>query len=138
MSLSLEEMKAITYRFAEEPWSEGKLETFDELCAPNYRIGEDGTLQDIKNAVVSYRKSFPDLKLDILEMLADGDLVAYRWTMTGTHLGELDGIAPTGAVITGSGITIIRFANGKIVHDQFGTVGKSAREQILAASKSGA
>ena len=48
-------------------------------------------------------------------MIAEGDLVAIRWTPRGTHEGELFGIAPTGKQATVSGITIDRYENGLII-----------------------
>ena len=50
-------------------------------------------------------------------LLSDGDHVVARWTSTGTHLGDLQGIAPTGRRITSTGITIARFVNGKIAEE---------------------
>lgn len=132
MSLSSEEMKAITRRFAIEPWSNGNLAVLDEVCAPNYVIdwGAQGTLQDVKNAILEYRQAAPDLTLELGEMVAEGDLVAYRWTMRGTHQGEYRGLAPTGKPVSATGITIIRFANGKIVHDQFESGSPSVEQQV--------
>ena len=51
------------------------------------------------------------------EQLAEGDLVASRWTGRGTHQGELMGIPPTGKQVTVSGITISRVKNGKVVEE---------------------
>ena len=130
MSLSLDEMKSITRRFAIEPWSHGNLDVLDELCAPNYVLGESNSLEDIKNAIQTYRKAIPDLKVRIGEMIAEGDRVAYTWTMQGTHQGEFAGIAPTGKPATMTGITIVRFANGKIVHDQFQSSSPSLEDQV--------
>lgn len=129
MSLSLNEMKAITRRFI-EPWSTGNLEIFDEICAPDYTLGEGEDLKVLKDAIIMYRKAMPDLKSEILEMIAEGDRVAYHWTMHGTHQGEYQGIAPTHKSVQFTGITIIRFADGKIVHDQFQSSSPSMNEQI--------
>ena len=52
-------------------------------------------------------------------MAAEGDLVAYRWTMTGIFEKAFNGVAPTGEEASNTGITILRFENGKIVEDQY-------------------
>jgi predicted ester cyclase len=61
-----------------------------------------------------YRSAFPDLHVEIEEQLAEGDLVATRWTATGTHEGDLMGIAPTGNRVTLPGMEIVRFSGGKL------------------------
>ena len=50
-------------------------------------------------------------------MVAEGDKVAYRWTLTGTHKGEFEGIPPTNKKVTVWAISISRIAGGKIVED---------------------
>lgn len=129
MSLSLDQMKNITRRFIIEPWANGKLEVLDEVCSPNYTLGEQN-LDFLKKAIVDFRKALPDLKVDIDEMIAEGDLVAYSWTMYGTHQDEYQGIAPTGKPVKLTGITIVRFADGKIVHDQFQSSSPDLKEQV--------
>lgn len=118
MSLSLDQMKEMTRRFTIQPWSYGNLDALDEVCGPDYSLdGQD--LQFLKGAITDFRNALPDLKVELGEMIAEGDKVAYSWTMNGTHQGEYHGIAPTSKPVKFTGITIIRFADGKIVHDQF-------------------
>jgi hypothetical protein len=57
------------------------------------------------------------MHVTIDDMVAEGDKVATRVTMTGTHKGEIMGIPPTNKKVTVSGIVIDRFAGGKIVED---------------------
>jgi predicted ester cyclase len=59
--------------------------------------------------------------------------VVVRWTLTGTHLGEYDGIAPTNKAVKTTGITIYHFANGKIVDDRYESSGLSLHDQLLGA-----
>jgi MFS family permease len=59
--------------------------------------------------------AFPDLELTLDELIGEGDTVVVRWTMRGTHLGEMrGGIAPTGKPFTVTGTTTNRVAGGKI------------------------
>jgi predicted ester cyclase len=57
----------------------------------------------------------PDFHVTMEDMIAEGDNVAGRWTASGTHEAELVGIPPTGKQATWTGMTIYRFAGGKIV-----------------------
>jgi predicted ester cyclase len=50
-------------------------------------------------------------------MVAEGDKVAWRWRITGTHSGDLMGIPPTGKPINITGIVVSRFAQGKWAED---------------------
>lgn len=58
---------------------------------------------------------FPDIQIVTEDMVAEGDKVASRWTDHGTHLGEYQGIAPTGRRVSVAGISIDRIENGKVV-----------------------
>jgi predicted ester cyclase len=62
-----------------------------------------------------YRSAYPDTHIELGEVIAEGDLVAGAWTATGTHKGDLMGIAPTGRSITVTGIGIDRISGGQIV-----------------------
>ncbi len=61
--------------------------------------------------------AFPDIHLTIDDMVAEGDKVAVRITMTGTHKGEFMGIPPTNKKVTIWAINIYRIAGGKIVEE---------------------
>jgi predicted ester cyclase len=127
--VNIAEMKRITLKFI-EPWSTGDVDALDELCAPEYRLGENDPLETLKQGILFYRRVLPDLTGTVDEMIAEGDKIAYHWTMRGTHQGEFDGIAPTGKPVTMTGTTILHFANGKIVHDSFESSSPSLKEQV--------
>ena len=61
--------------------------------------------------------AFPDLHETVEDIFAEGDKVVTRFTMRGTHQGELMGIPPTGKQVTMTGMTIHRIVSGKIVED---------------------
>ena len=64
-----------------------------------------------------YRMAFPDVHFTIDDLIAEGETVVIRWTVTGTHKGELQGIAPTGKHVTVTGMVMSRFAKGKVEED---------------------
>lgn len=118
-----EDNKAFVRRFIEEYWNQGNLALADqfvaadwvriELFSPDKLHGVAGA----REAATTWRGAFPDLHLTINDMIAEGDKVATYWTFTGTHQGELNGIAPTGKQVKTSGISISRIANGKFVEE---------------------
>lgn len=59
-------------------------------------------------------QAFPDIRVTIEDLVAEGDRVASRQIVTGTHLGEFQGIAPTGRTVRYDEIFIARFADGLI------------------------
>jgi steroid delta-isomerase-like uncharacterized protein len=119
--MSADANKKIVRRLVVEPW-EGNLGVIDELVASNY-VGHDPAQPDmqgpegIKEFITGYLAGYPDAKITIDEQLAEGDLVATRWTGRGTHQGELMGIPPTGKQVTVSGTTISHVKNGKVVEE---------------------
>jgi predicted ester cyclase len=74
-------------------------------------------LEAAKRAASDYRQAFPDLRVSVEDLIAEGDRVAARLRVRGTHLGELDGIAPTGRRVDCTGIVISRIEEGKIAED---------------------
>jgi steroid delta-isomerase-like uncharacterized protein len=117
--MSTEDNKAATRRFFEEVWSQGNLTVVDELCAPNFiyhtPLGPIHGLEGFKQFANMYRTAFPDVRVQIEDQIAEEDRVATRWVASGTHEGELMGIAPTGNRVTVAGMTIDRIANGQVV-----------------------
>lgn len=116
--MSAEENKALARRGFEEVWSRGNLDLADELLAADF-VGRPGgeTIRGreaAKEYVARMRAAFPDITFTIEDQIAEGDMVATRWTATGTHEGDLMGVPPTGKQVTVTGITIQRFADGKV------------------------
>jgi predicted ester cyclase len=72
-------------------------------------------IEVLRQFVKVSRDAFPDLQFTAEDMIAEGDKVAARYTMRGTHQGEFMGVAPTGNQIEVTGIDIVRFEGGKMV-----------------------
>jgi steroid delta-isomerase-like uncharacterized protein len=66
-------------------------------------------------AVQLLHASFPDLRITVDDLIAEGDKVVARLTARGTHQGTFRAIPPTGQFVQWSGIRIFRIADGKIV-----------------------
>jgi steroid delta-isomerase-like uncharacterized protein len=118
-----EENKALVRREEEELFSGGNLDAADEIYAADY-VGHDPSnpedvrgLEAAKQAAADYRQAFPDLRVTVEDLIAEGDRVAARLRFRGTRLGELNGIAPTGRRVDCTGIVISRIEEGKIAED---------------------
>lgn len=102
--------------------NKGKLELFEELCAPNFvkhaiPPAKDFGIEGSKQSVLMLRKAFPDIKYTVEDMIKEGDKVVARWTAHGTHKGDFMGIPPTGKQVTFTGIEIIRVEVDKAVEE---------------------
>ena len=120
--MSAEENKAVVRRFFEELLSTENLAVADEILSPGFRFYFAGSpepmdLQSYKGFLAARRGAFPDRRFVVEDMIAEGDKVSARFTMCGTHKGELRGITPTGREVTMTGIDMIRLSEGKMVED---------------------
>ena len=118
-----EENKALALRVFEELWNQKKLDLIEEIFAADLVCRVTGSPElngheGYRQLVTAYLTAYPDLQFTIEERIAEGDKVVTRWTSTGTHKGELMGIAPTGAQIEVTGVTIDRIADGKILDER--------------------
>ena len=121
--MSTEGNKAVVRRFFEELLSTDNLALADEILSPDFRFYFAGSpnpmdLKPYKDFLAARRAAFPDRRFAVEDMIAEGDKVSARFTMRGTHNGELRGIAPSGREVTMSGIDIIRLKEGKMVEDR--------------------
>ncbi len=121
--MSTEESKAVVRRVIES-FGTGNLDPIDEMIAPDY-VGYDPALPEptrgpegLKQEVLGYRAAFPDLTVTVEQQTAEGEWVTTRWTASGTHQGDLMGLAPTGKQATITGISLDRVVGGKIVEER--------------------
>lgn len=109
-------------RISQEVWSEGNLDVLSELMASDIGgqlpgIPELRTREDYKEAVQTYRAAFPDFDVEVTEIVSTDDVVTIRYTVRGTHEGELMGIAPTGTEVEMNGSAIIHLEDGRVVEE---------------------
>jgi predicted ester cyclase len=125
-----EENKALFRRTYEELLNRGDLSVADELVSPDFinheaPPGRDRGPESMRGLSTMLRTAFPDLRFTIEELVAEGEVVAGRLTMSGTHEGPLMGTPPTGRQ---DHMHFVRFRDGKavehwgvrddLVHDQ--------------------
>lgn len=117
-----EQNKALAQRFFAEVCNGRKLEAAEEIFSADH-IYHDAASPGIgpgpagmKQLIGAYQTGFGNAAWAVHEMLdAGSDTVVTRWTGSGTHTGELLGIAPTGKSVSVDGIWLHRIAGGKIV-----------------------
>ncbi len=113
-----EENKAVVLRYVEEVWNRHDLDAIDALVSPHYfnhaASTEEYRRGGARRAVEWLLSVFPDHRFDVEDAAADGQTVALRGTMTGTHEGELAGIAPTGKRVAAQQSHWFRVQDGKL------------------------
>jgi len=87
------------------------VDAVDHDPAPGQGAGREG----FKAFFAELTSAFPDAHIEPAHMVADDANVAIAYTLTGTHQGDFNGIAPTGKTIEVRGLQIGRFEDGKIV-----------------------
>ena len=114
--------KSIARRVREEVWNDKNFGLANEIIShdclhhvhdpltPEVGTGAAG----LKKLVELYLNAFPDARCVVEEVIAEGDSVCVRWSVTATHTGALLHVPPTGKSVSIGGVDMYRFANGKI------------------------
>ena len=118
--MGVEENKKVARQIIEEVRGKGNTDLIPELFSLGYlshgsggvfEIGYESLMQHITRG----HTMFPDFQMTVEDIVAEGDKVTCRATMTGTHHGKVMGIAPTGKKVSVSNIGIMRFKDGKVI-----------------------
>jgi len=112
-----ERNKASLLRAHAELFDKGNLNYADEVFTPDY-AGQGP--EWIKNYVKERREAFPDLQTSVEPIIAEGNLVAWLRTQTGTHRGNSGGYQPTGKKVTFKTIVFSRFTNDGQIAEEWG------------------
>ncbi len=118
--MSAEDNKALVRRWFEELFNEAKLDVADEIVTPDHVSHDTSTPEHPpgpegeRQLVNLVRGAFPDGRISIEDLVAEGDRVAVRWTFRGTHRGDFMGVAPTGNQVEMGAMDLLRIAGGKI------------------------
>ncbi len=118
-----EENKELLRRWFDEVWNKGRADAIVEMFDENgiaHGLADDPSKPitgpgDFTPFHTTFREAFPNMIIDIEDMVAEGDKVAARCSVRGKHEGEFMGRAATQAPVEFTGMTIVRIRDGKIV-----------------------
>ena len=104
-----EQNKQLVRDYYERVLNGRDLEAVDEFFA------DERMIEGVKAGCFRYFEAFPDLHVALDELIAEGDRVFLRSTMTGTHDGEYKGLPPTGRHVAAESAEVFRIADGRFV-----------------------
>ncbi|HKI04689.1 MAG TPA: ester cyclase [Thermoanaerobaculia bacterium] len=115
-----EKNKALARIVFEEVLGKGRIEENEPIYSPSFvahgMYKESGRVED-REATKGWRQAFPDLKITVDKIVAEGEMVAVRFIGEGTHTGSGNGLAATGKSIRVAGMTMFRIVDGKITEE---------------------
>jgi steroid delta-isomerase-like uncharacterized protein len=117
------ECSTLVHEWFEHVWNQGQRDEIDRLMAP------DAIVHGLKDAAGNpvrgtagfkpmydaFQQALSDLRIEVEDCLRDGDTIAFRCTVRGTHSGDGLGVAPTNRAVEFQGMGFIREENGQIV-----------------------
>lgn len=116
--METEANKEIVRRYM-ELWNTGNLALADEVIAQNFIDHTHPELapgpEAVKREVTAFRAAFPNAHGTIEQLIGEGDIVAFRFVLRGTHQGPFAGFLPTGKATTLTGMDFIRIVDSKLV-----------------------
>jgi steroid delta-isomerase-like uncharacterized protein len=121
MAYTPEQNNDIARKFFDTAWNEGEL--LEDIIAPDAvdhsTVGGKEKLErgpaSFRQIVTMFRSAMPDIHLTVEDEIYADDKVVHRWHLTGNDTGGVMGMPPSGKQLTFTGMTIVRFEDGKIV-----------------------
>lgn len=101
--------KAAIRRLVDEVMNGGQLDVVDELYTPELAA-------QARRWMAAFRESFPDVQMEVVQLVAEGDAVAARFICSGTHLGVWRGHGPTGRRFRVDEVYFFAFADNRIAN----------------------
>lgn len=140
--MSTDDNKQIIRRLYDEGWGQGNLDVIGGIFAEQHTLhwndlhpsDQQRSAEEVKRIVRAYRQAFPDLRVVVNHLVAEGDMVAVLVTFTGTHDAEYEGFPPTHKVSSFTDMQLIRLEGGKIVETNLASGGLSYFFSILNGS----
>ncbi len=122
MSTTEAENKATVQHLYEQLFNQGNLSVTDEVIAPDFinhnaPPGSNRGPESMRQLITMLSTAFPDMHYTVEELVAEGDTVVARVTMSGTHRGPgpVQGMPPTGRSVRQDQMHFIHFRDGKVV-----------------------
>lgn len=130
--MSAETNKAIVRRLYDQVWTGRRPDLFEEFYDEDFVHHSHLApgLEGLKQFYAISLQAFPDIQIAVEAAIAEGDRVVTRWTLKGTHQGEVLGIPPTGKLVTQTGAAIFRLAGARIVEAWYFTDNLSLMQQM--------
>jgi predicted ester cyclase len=118
--MSLDDNKLLIRNYYEKVVNTGNVNEIEKYISPSYYEVHKGQkhnidIEGVKEHIISVRKTFPDLMMNIELQIAEGNLVVSCITVSGNHKGDWLGIKPTGKLLIYTAVNIDRIVNGVIV-----------------------
>ncbi len=117
----MERAKVISGRYF-DAWNTADLDLVERTFAPEFVIHDPASPlplhmgpEGVKGRIIAYRKAIPDLAIDILDRIAEGEKVMTRWRLHGSHQGPFEGVTGKGGPVSVTGTTLHRIAGERIV-----------------------
>jgi predicted ester cyclase len=108
--MAQQENKDLVRRYFDERWNKKNYEVVDELSPGDDAEGHKAWLRRFHDALA-------DIQVSIGDMVAEGDLVAIQWSLTGVLRQDVAGVGSTGDLVSFPGLAMLRVRDGKIVDD---------------------
>src|SRR5918912_1181008 len=113
--------KALVEWYYEDIWNAENVAAADEILSSTFTFYPPDSPEGLRGRatykayVELHRRAFPNLRITVIDVLAEGDRVAVQWAMQGTHHGAFGRVMPTGAEIIVRGVDLVHIADGRIV-----------------------
>jgi predicted ester cyclase len=113
------DIERLVQRWTKETIAEGRLDAFDELlaedaCDRSGPVPSQG-VEPFKARASAVRAALADIDIGVEDLIVEGDVIAWRWALTGTRVGPFAGVAPTGRRVTLHGVNFQRLKGDRVV-----------------------
>ena len=131
-----EENKAVVRRFYEEVMNTGNVDLLDEIMAADFKdhgetlFGSPQGRDTLKQGIIGSRGIFPDLTVQLHDLIASGEMVGVRGTMRCTQQGTFLGVAASSNELSWTGLAMFRVVDGKLVERWFNSDSLSIVQQL--------
>lgn len=122
--MSLEELKSKIQWAGEEAWYNGNVDALDEIYAADYvwhrpPFPDTRGIEAVKESIEQMRSAYSDIRVVYEEMVGEGSVIAYRYSMRAVHTGVTPTmpIPPTNKEVMLVGCVVVHIADGKIVEE---------------------